>query len=56
MQERIVWHDGQLVKRFDTKVVVQFGCHPEQAFFAQRRTWASRVLRRAAFIEKDAPQ
>jgi hypothetical protein len=27
-------------------VVVQFDCHPEQAFFAQRRIWASRAKRR----------
>jgi len=26
--------------------VVQFDCHPEQAFFAQRRIWASRAKRR----------
>ncbi len=28
--------------RFE-RVVVQFDCHPEQAFFAQRRIWASRA-------------
>src|SRR5947207_5248604 len=25
----------------ENPVVVQFPCHPEQAFFAQRRIWAS---------------
>jgi hypothetical protein len=25
-------------------VVMQFGCHPEQVFFAQRRFWASRAI------------
>jgi hypothetical protein len=25
----------------------EFVCHPEQAFFAQRRIWASRAMRRA---------
>ena len=29
-----------------TGVVVQFGCHPEQAFLAQRGIWASREMRR----------
>jgi len=28
--------------------VVQFPCHPEQAFFAQRRIWASRAKRRVS--------
>jgi hypothetical protein len=27
-------------------------CHPEQAFFAPQRIWASRAVRRAAFIKK----
>jgi hypothetical protein len=26
---------------------VSVGCHPEQVFFAQRRIWASRAMRRA---------
>src|SRR5439155_19157509 len=30
----------------ENPVVVQFPCHPEQAFFAQRRIWASRAKRR----------
>src|SRR3989442_5948201 len=30
----------------ENPVVVQFDCHPEQAFFAQRRIWASRAMRR----------
>jgi hypothetical protein len=29
------------------RVVVQFDCHPEQAFFARRRIWASRAMCRA---------
>jgi len=28
--------------------MVQFDCHSEQAFFAQRRIWASRAKRRAS--------
>jgi hypothetical protein len=27
--------------------MAQFACHPEQAFFAQRRIWANRAMRRA---------
>src|SRR5438094_10149717 len=32
----------------ENPVVVQFPCHPEQAFFAQRRIWASRAKRRVS--------
>src|SRR6184192_3887810 len=32
----------------ENPVVVQFPCHPEQAFFAQRRIWASRATRRVS--------
>src|SRR5580658_165729 len=33
----------QIIGPFDS---VHFACHPEQAFFAQRRIWASRATRR----------
>jgi hypothetical protein len=35
-----------MMRDLKTSVVVQFTCHPEQAFFAQRGIWASRATRR----------
>src|SRR2546430_17542205 len=32
----------------ENPVVLQFPCHPEQAFFAQRRIWASSANRRVS--------
>jgi len=42
-------------KRLLKAVVVQFDCHPEQAFFTQRGIWASRA-KEPALSKRSAPK